>query len=231
MKNNRTFSTLFLLTSVDGKISTGSTDSRDFDKDLPKITGVKEGLNQYYQLELQTDLYSLNTGKVMAKIGMNKKNRKIQKCGANFVIIDNKPHLNKTGVLNVLKKCQKLYLVTSNKKHPAFKIKGQNLTVVFYSKKVDFKDLFSKLKEKFGIERITIQSGGLLNSALLRNGLVDEVSLVIAPALVGGKETPTLVDGKSLVSEKDLKLVKTLKLLKCELLKDSYLHLVYAVKN
>ena len=68
---SRPQTTLFMLISVDGKISTGSTDDRDFDKDLPNIDGVKEGLPQYYDLEQETDSCSLNTGRVMVKVGWN----------------------------------------------------------------------------------------------------------------------------------------------------------------
>ena len=45
---DRPVTTLFLIASVDGKISTGDTDSLDVDRDFPKIVGVKEGLLQYY---------------------------------------------------------------------------------------------------------------------------------------------------------------------------------------
>lgn len=41
---DRAVTTLFMLMSVDGKISTGSSDEMDVDKDFPNITGVKEGL-------------------------------------------------------------------------------------------------------------------------------------------------------------------------------------------
>ena len=70
---NRPVTTLFMLMSVDGKISTGASDSLDVDKDFPKITGVKEGLHQYYEIEQTTDLWSLNSGRVQAKIGANTK--------------------------------------------------------------------------------------------------------------------------------------------------------------
>ena len=39
---NRPITTLFMLMSVDGKISTGSTDALDVDQDFPHIEGVKE---------------------------------------------------------------------------------------------------------------------------------------------------------------------------------------------
>ena len=65
----RPVTTLFMLESLDGKISTGAGDNLDIDKDFPMIQGVKEGLHQYYELEGKTDWFSLNTGRVMAKIG------------------------------------------------------------------------------------------------------------------------------------------------------------------
>ena len=48
---DRSVTTLFMLMSLDGKISTGAGDGLDFDHDLPRVPGVAEGLNQYYELE------------------------------------------------------------------------------------------------------------------------------------------------------------------------------------
>ena len=225
----RTFNTLFMLSSVDGKISTGDTDSRDVDKDYTKLKGIKEGLKQYYDIEKTTDINSLNTGRVMAKIGVNTPKCPINCPNVNFIIIDNK-HLNEKGVDNLIKGTNRLYLVTTNKKHPAFNVK-EKLTLLYYPNKIDFKDLFKKLKQKYSMNRVTIQSGGTLNARLVRDGLIDRVSFVIAPALVGGKDTSTLMDGKSLRSESDLKNIKALKLIKCEKLKNSYIHLVYEVMS
>ena len=42
--------TLFMLMSVDGKISPGASDTLDVDKDFPNIEGLKEGLQQYYDI-------------------------------------------------------------------------------------------------------------------------------------------------------------------------------------
>ena len=58
---SRPITTLFMLMSVDGKISTGSSDELDVDKDFPAITGVAEGLHQYYEIEQSTDLWSFIT--------------------------------------------------------------------------------------------------------------------------------------------------------------------------
>lgn len=226
----RTFNTLFMISSLDGKISTGAVDGRDVDKDYKIIGGVKEGLRQYYELEKQTDAYSLNTGKVMAKIGVNTDHSPVKSVDVNFVIIDNS-HLTAKGVTNLATNLNKLFLVTKNPNHPAFDVKEPNLEIIKYDEEIDFVDLFTRLKKDYGAERVTIQSGGTLNSVLLRSKLIDKVSIVVAPVLIGGSETPSLVDGMSLVSKEDLMLIKALKLEKAEVLKDSYLHLTYQVLN
>ena len=85
-KMDRPITTLFMLMSVDGKISTGATDDLDVDKDFPKIIGVNEGLHQYYEIEQTTDLWSFNSGRVQEKMGVNKK--KIpRKTPVSFVVI------------------------------------------------------------------------------------------------------------------------------------------------
>lgn len=229
----RTFNTLFMLESLDGKISTGSTDNLDVDKDFPKITGVKEGLHQYYDVEKTTDPFSLNSGRTMVKIGANTKTNEPIKMGCSFIIIDNKPHLNEKGVEYMSKWVKKLFLVTTNKNHPAHGLtdKFNNIEIISYENEINFTDLFEKLNSVYGIERITIQSGGDLNSEFVRQGLVDEVSIVVAPCLVGGKETQSLVGGKSFTTDEDLVKIKALKLLGCKVLEDSYLHLRYKVIN
>jgi len=226
---DRTYNTLFLLISVDGKLSTGSIDERDVDKDFPKIEGIKEGLYQYYDIEKTTDNFSLNSGFVMSKIGVNTDHSPIHCPNVNFVIVDNK-NLTEKGVANLCNNLKTLYLVTSNKNHPAYNLKNNNLVIMYYENEVDFEDVFVKLKQEYGAERVTIQSGGTLNSIFIRKGLVDRLSVVIAPCLIGGKDTPTLVDGKSLVTEEDLKYIKSLELEEVNKLENNYLHLLYTIK-
>ncbi|NCU41794.1 MAG: deaminase [Candidatus Moranbacteria bacterium] len=225
-------STLFMLISVDGKISTGNSDDLDVDKDFPRIQGIKEGLQQYYDIEQTTDIYSLNSGRVLEKVGANNSQEKSVKLPVSFLIIDNQPHLNEIGVDNFIKKSKKLFIITTNKSHPAYKRKNEdNLEIIFYENEIDFVDLFRKLKEDFKIDTLTIQTGATLNSLFLRHKLIDKISLVVAPALIGGKETPSLIGGKSLSSVDELKEIKALKLIEAKKLNDSYLHLQYDVIN
>lgn len=43
-----------------------------------------------------------------------------------------------------------------------------------------------KLKEQFGIEKMLLSGGGIVDWAFLQEGLVDEISLVIPPVIDGG---------------------------------------------
>lgn len=223
---DRPITTLFMLMSVDGKISTGATDDLDVDKDFPKITGIKEGLHQYYEIEQTTDLWSLNSGRVQAKIGVNTKEMP-NKTPVSFVIIDNK-HLDKNGIRYFCKLSKEFILVTCNETHPAFDIDEDNLHII-YQNKLSLKDMLVKLKSEYKCERITIQSGGTLNSLFLREKLLDYIDIIIAPVLIGGKDTTTLIDGKSILSESELSKLGVLKLQECVVLEDSYLRLRYKV--
>ena len=198
---NRPITTLFMLESLDGKISSGASDNLDADKDFPKINGVKEGLHQYYELEQETDLFSLNTGRVMAKIGVNDKKEYHNKIDAvTFVIIDNKPHLNENGMDYLCHWGGKVILVTTNIEHPAFNTRYENLDILLYDE-LDLNRLLEDLYSKYNAERLTIQSGGTLNGLFVRNKIIDYVNIVIAPILVGGRDVPTLVDGESIKDE------------------------------
>lgn len=225
---NRPHTTLFMIMSLDGKISSGDTDALDVDADWKRIHGVKEGLYQYYDLEKQTDACFFQSGKVFAKIGFNEREPVTARIPVTGVIIDNKTHLTERGLRYLSSWLQRVIIVTTNPDHPAQAF-GKNVEVVTYTGGVDFQKLFVTLKERYAIEQVTIQSGGTLNAELLRLGLIDEVSIVVAPILVGGATTSTLIDGEAIHSVAELHKLKTVELLSCDVLKHSYLHLRYKV--
>ena len=191
--------TLFMLESLDGKISSGNNDNLDADKDWCQIDGVKEGLYQY-------------------------------KIDCRFIIIDNKPHLNEKGIDYICHWVDRFILVTTNKNHIAYSLqeKYDNLDILFYDT-LNLSTLLSDIKEKYNAESITIQSGGTLNGSFLRENLIDYVNVVIAPLLVGGKDTSTLIDGEAITSSEDLNKLKALQLIECNQLENSYIQLKYKV--
>ena len=216
--------TLFMLISVDGKISTGATDSLDFDQDFPNISGLSEGLHQYYEIEQTTDLWSLNSGKVQAKIGVN--TRLLPTKGpVSFVIIDNH-HLNEDGIRYFCALAPKFVLITTNANHPAFNVHESNLHIIL-QEELHLVSALEILKSDFGCDYLTVQSGGTLNSLFLKEKLFNFVDVVVAPVLIGGKDTPTMIDGKSLVSIDDLSQLGILQLQECNILNNSYIRLRY----
>lgn len=227
---NKPICTLFMLMSVDGKISTGDNDQLDVDCDYPKLEGVKEGLHQYYEIEQCQDLWSLNTGRVMAKIGMNEADLNIAKTPVSFVILDNKPHLNEHGIKALCQKLNQLVLVTTNKNHPAFHLSIDNLHIV-YQENLDLPLLMQILADDYHIERLTIQSGGTLNGLFLREDLFDYLDIVISPTLVGGKTVSTLIDGEAIHDAAHIDQLGILKLKQCSVLDDSYIRLQYTVNH
>ncbi|MHA1460694.1 MAG: 2,5-diamino-6-(ribosylamino)-4(3H)-pyrimidinone 5'-phosphate reductase [Promethearchaeota archaeon] len=47
-----------------------------------------------------------------------------------------------------------------------------------------------------GIERILLEGGGNLNCSFIKNNLIDEIRITIAPWMVGGKDAVSLVEGE-----------------------------------
>ena len=223
---NRPITTLYMLISVDGKISTGATDEMDVDRDFPLIPGLKEGLHQYYEIEQTTDLWSFNTGRVQAKMGVNTKEMPVR-TPVSFVLLDNH-HLTEHGVRYFCARSDQFVLITSNREHPAFGVNESNLRILF-QEKLSLTDALAILKERFGCDRLTIQSGGTLNSLFLREKLFDYVDVVVAPVLIGGKDTATLIDGRSLTAKEELSQLGVLRLIEAATLEDSYLRLRYQV--
>lgn len=223
---NRPMTTLFMLMSVDGKISTGATDELDVDQDFPQIDGLREGLHQYYEIEQTTDLWSFNTGRVQAKMGVNTKPMP-EKTPVSFVLLDNH-HLDEHGIRYFCARSKQFVLITTNRDHPAFRVPAENLRIIF-QEKLSLAAALTLLRERFGCERLTIQSGGTVNGLFLREKLFDFVDVVVAPVLIGGKDTATLIDGPSLQARDELSQLGVLRLIDACPLQDSYLRLRYQV--
>jgi 2,5-diamino-6-(ribosylamino)-4(3H)-pyrimidinone 5'-phosphate reductase len=66
--------------------------------------------------------------------------------------------------------------------------------------RVDLRAALEELNARFGVKTIRVDSGGALNGALLRAGLIDEVSVLITPALVGGTTPRSIFTAPDLTS-------------------------------
>jgi 2,5-diamino-6-(ribosylamino)-4(3H)-pyrimidinone 5'-phosphate reductase len=91
---------------------------------------------------------------------------------------------------------------------------------------VDMRSALEELSARYGAKTVLLDSGGTLNGILLRAGLVDEVSLLIHPCLVGGTTPGSFFRAPGMtVPEGEVKL----KLARVEKVKEDIVWLRYEV--
>lgn len=67
-------------------------------------------------------------------------------------------------------------------------------TIVAGDERVNMREALEVLNRDYGTKTVRVDSGGTLNSVLLHEGLIHEVSVLIHPVIAGGRPTPTLCD-------------------------------------
>ncbi len=69
--------------------------------------------------------------------------------------------------------------------------------VVTGKSSVNLRKAVNQLGKHFGIRTLLLEGGGHINGAFLQAGLVDELSLLVAPGIDGRHEIPAVFDGLS----------------------------------
>lgn len=59
---------------------------------------------------------------------------------------------------------------------------------------VDLKEALEKISSRFAVKTLMLEGGGKINGSMLRDGLVDEISVLVAPVVDGRIGTPALFD-------------------------------------
>ena len=82
----------------------------------------------------------------------------------------------------------------ASEKYETFKNRGVKF---FFSgdSHVDLVALMSYLHEE-GIEKLMLEGGATLNFSMIKAGLIDEISICVAPMIVGGANAKTFFDGE-----------------------------------
>jgi 2,5-diamino-6-(ribosylamino)-4(3H)-pyrimidinone 5'-phosphate reductase len=102
---------------------------------------------------------------------------------------------------DIFKKGTGKRIIVVSKAAPASRVdalKEKAAIIVAGEKEVDLKAMSSELKKQ-GINRLMVEGGATLNWAMVRNGLVDEISTFVGNIIIGGKDAPTFMDGDGIL--------------------------------
>ncbi len=111
------------------------------------------------------------------------------------------------------------------KEHLEYLSKEGVETVIAVKDKVDLLKTLEILHARYGVKRVRVDSGGTLSAALIKEDLVNEISLILSPFIVGDLSTTSLVNPKVLESTRCI----ALKLKHVEELDDGLVWLKYDV--
>ena len=108
-------------------------------------------------------------------------------------------------------------------------LRDKNISYIFGGKtELDLSLVLEKLATAFKIKTLLLEGGGKINGAMLAAGLIDEISLLLAPVADGAMETPTLFDVEQAIPQRR---ATKLQLLAVEQRADDILWLRYKVQD
>ena len=184
--------------TLDGKIATRTGSS--------EISG-KEDLERVHEIRKEVDAIMVGIGTVLAddprltvhKINARKEDNPIR------VVVDNKA---RTPIdFRILNDDAETVIAVSSicdENNPDCDMEAvarakeiSKKADVFYSSKesVDLVEFMEYLSSK-GIETLMLEGGSTLNFSMIKENLIDEVKICIAPMIVGGKDSKTFFDGE-----------------------------------
>ena len=110
-------------------------------------------------------------------------------------------------------------------------LREKGISYLFAGKRWGKPDLplaLEKLRAKFGVKKLMLEGGGETNGSFLRDGLVDEVSLLLTPVADGRPGEPALFDVEG---EQPRKAIAKLRLKSVKKAASDMLWIKYAVKK
>lgn len=143
----------------------------------------------------------------------------------DWVIPDSRGRLRNLHVFRDTPYCKDIILLVSQATPKAYLeyLKERNYDFILAGEDhVDYRRAFELLNERYGCKVLRTDSGGMLTNVLLRQGLVDEISLVVSPCLVG-QSTLNVFRSLSLENNMDLEWLRS------DVLEGGFVHLMYWV--
>ena len=197
---NKPYIICHMMSSVDGRIDCNMTS---------KLPGGEE----YYQILDALNLTATLSGKVTAQLEMADGDFTVQKNNPlNEKKYSKKVHSEKYDIVVDTKgsllwqnnRSIPLIIIASeyvNKDYLAY-LDERNISWIACGKdKIDLAGAMEILADNFGVERLGIVGGGNINASFLNVGLLNEISILIAPGIDGRKGMTAVFDGLSLENE------------------------------
>ncbi|MCT4396691.1 dihydrofolate reductase family protein [Periweissella beninensis] len=225
MSQNRPYTTLFLLSSLDGKISSGNSSTFNARKEWYQIPEIAIGLQQFVDIKQTVDAWLFTTAKSLLSFNVNHLSYTPERTESSIAIIDNHQRLTRHGRKILANYYRRVVIFTE---HPNYPEDTDNVTII-YQAALTLGKILAILQNTFSITNITIEAGGSINAALLKAHLIDRISIVLAPLIVGGQDTPTIADGESLTDLADIQTLIPLRLEGIHQLDNSFLQINYSV--
>jgi 2,5-diamino-6-(ribosylamino)-4(3H)-pyrimidinone 5'-phosphate reductase len=201
------------------------------------IKGFNINFGTYYRLAIGYEPDVILVGSITAKSAINKvspeKKADFKKPKASgddkrpyWVVPDSRGSLK--GLLHLFRRFDysKDVIILASGKTPSSYLKyleeREYDYIVAGKEHIDYPKALEILAERYNSKTVLTDSGGILNSILIEQGLVSEISIIISPVLVGMR-------GARLFRSLGLPSILKLKLLQNKVLDDNYLLLVYKV--
>lgn len=188
------------------------------------VTGFEVDMAKFYGLVSQfkedATLVGSNTAlkgieMFMKDIPKEKKEdmKKPSKSGVLWVLVDSEGKLmNKMHVLRNFEYCRDVLVLVSDKTPKKYiqYLEEREYDYIKTGKiKVNLHEAFNILHDKYKIKVMRSDSGGTLNSVLIKEKLVDEISLLISPVIVGNNN---LFFKQDILDNNKLKLISSEKI-------------------
>lgn len=180
--------------TLDGKIATQSGSSN--------ISG-EEDLKRVHEIRKECDAIMVGIGTVLAdnpRLTVHKINA-MPEDNPIRVVVDSKcrtpidARITNSDAKTIIA-CANQYKddFINSEKYETFKKRGVKF---FWSgdKRVDLSLLMSYLHEE-GVDKLMLEGGSTLNFSMIKSGLIDEISICVAPMVVGGANAKTFFDGE-----------------------------------
>jgi riboflavin biosynthesis pyrimidine reductase len=109
-------------------------------------------------------------------------------------------------------------------------LRADGVSYIFAGKtRLELRRVLDILNKELGIERLLLEGGGVANGSFLREGLVDELSLILWPAIDGAAVAPGIFEAAPDSAHADAPL-RAMRLLSAERLPDNAVWLRYAME-